>query len=114
MVNDEKHEVPLRYGRTDGENLLFMPKGKFFSVGYNPRYGLVDVCEDNGDPFFEGRVNIKSLLSGLQSEDQKEVDSKVDDYIMRSYDNYMWNTHNRPEHHVNSSEPVLEVLTDSR
>jgi hypothetical protein len=107
MVREEFHAIPLRYGRTDGENLPLMTEGKFFAVGYNPKYGLVDVCEDNGDSFFEGRVNIESLLSRLRSMNQKETDSKVEEYIMESYHNWR----NCQDNSDSSLKPTLEVLT---
>lgn len=110
MVNDEFHEHPLRYGKTDGANLPYMPKDKYFSVGYNPKYGLVDVLEDNGDPFFEGRVNIESKLSELESEDQEEVYSEVEDFIMEAYHN-TWDYRINPKKYVSSPTPILEILT---
>ncbi|MBR9704770.1 hypothetical protein GOV12_05125 [Candidatus Pacearchaeota archaeon] len=80
-VREEAHMIPLRYGRTDGENLPFMQVGKFFSIGYNPRYGLVDVCEDNGDPFFEGRVNIENELPRMLSKAGSPSPENVDQYL---------------------------------
>lgn len=157
---DEAHLIPLMSGRTDGENISGMVEGKFYSTGYNSKYGLMDVCEDNGDSIFEGRVNIENELPRmlsragssspenvdqyltnrtqimrLESElagseidpneiklkideyrdelgfDFNKVDSEVEDYIMDSYHNYLWNCRTRPENHVSSSEPVLEVPT---
>ena len=108
MENDEHYDVPLRHGRTDGINLLSMEKNKLFAIGYNSKYGLVDVCEDDGVPYFEGRVNIENLLSENQSEDPRFLNSKVEDHIRSSYNNYQDNRDN-PEY--SSPTPILEVLT---
>ena len=76
MENDEFVEVALRYGKTNGLNIPFMPENKFFVVGYNNKYGLLNVHEDRGEPYFEGRVNIETLLSELKSK-HKEVFFKL-------------------------------------
>ena len=92
------------------QNLKFMPKGKYYAIGYNSTHGLVDVCEENGAPFFEGRINIEDQLSKLQSEDQKEVDTKVEALIMEAYNNW-GNYQNNPDKYTNQPTPTLEVLT---
>ncbi len=108
MANDEFHKYALRYGKTDGVNIPLMPKDKYFAVGYNGRFGLLDVLEGNGEPVFEGRINIESLLSELSSKDKETVDSRVEDCIMKSYQNYR-SHQSDPEGEYN---PILEVLTD--
>ena len=110
MVNEQFHEIPLNYGRTDGENLPSMRNDKFFCVGYNQKYGLVDVCEDNGKPFFEGRVNIESLLSEIKLDSQKAVNSQVENSIMEAYNNSMDNQ-DISNRYAGSSTPSLEILT---
>lgn len=111
MIKDEFHMIPLRYGKTDGENIPYMPKDKYFAVGYNPKYGLIDVLEDNGDSFFEGRVNIEKVLSELQSVNRENVDSQVEDFIMKSYLNF-WDYQNNPEEYASPPTPILEILTN--
>ena len=111
-VREKAHIPSLMYGITDGKNLPFMQVGKNFSVGYNSRYGLVDVCEDNGAPFFEGRVNIENLLSKLQSESQRDVESQVKTHIMNSYNN-LFDYQNNPQKYSSPPTPILEVLTRS-
>ena len=124
MTNDEFHKVPLNYGKTDGENLPFMPKDKYFAVGYNDKYGLVDVKEGNGVSFFEGRINIENLLAKLQSTSvlgevsdksfpfvkQKIINSQVEDFIMEAYNN-LWDYQTNPEKHVSPPTPILEILS---
>lgn len=111
IPSDEYHETVLNYGRTDGNNLPRMPKDKYFSVGYNPTHGRVDVMESNGVPYFEGKVPIQGLLSKLKSEKQETINSEVEDFIMKSYHNY-WDLQNSPGKHISSSTPVLKVLTN--
>ncbi|MCK4730754.1 MAG: hypothetical protein KAT28_05545 [Candidatus Aenigmarchaeota archaeon] len=110
MVRDDYQETVLNYGRTDGENLPGMPKGIGFSVGYNSRYGLVDVLVSGDVSFFEGRVNIEKLLSEYQSADKKEVNSQVEGFIMEAYNN-LGDYQNNPEKHINPPTPILEVLS---
>jgi len=111
MKNDAFHQIPLRYGKTDGENLPGMPKDKYFVVGYNGTYGLVDVCEGNGKPILRGemRTNIEGLLTTLGSlGDSDLIDSKVEDYIMDAYANSMGNQESGEG--VDPSIPAMEVL----
>lgn len=81
----EPHTNPLNHGRTNGKNIPHMPDGKFFAVGYNSRYGLLDVCEDNGTPYLEGQVNIEKLLAYHQTQERRDANSIVDNHIMDSY-----------------------------
>tara|TARA_Y100000034_G_C6706605_1_gene311910 strand:- start:333 stop:683 length:351 start_codon:yes stop_codon:yes gene_type:complete len=113
MERTEAHTIPLKSGRTSKQVLPGMTEGKFYSIGYNSTYGLIDVCEDNGAPFFEGRVEIKGLLSKLDAKDQRTKDTMVEKHIMTSYANF--------ESYQNDSDgpteiptPILEVLTDKR
>jgi len=110
--SDQNHKNVLNYGKTDGTNIPFMPSDKYFSVGYNNIYGLIDVCEGNGDPVFEGRVGIEKLLLDLRSEPKERVDPKVEDLIMKSYNNYRDHQKN-PKKHDSPRTPIMEVLTDN-
>lgn len=107
MVNDQLHQFVLEYGKTSSENLPEMPSGKYFCIGYNPRYGLVDVMEEDGEPFFEGRVNIERLLASIGNKEREIIDAKVEDYIMQAYANFL--SSNRRE--LCSTAPQLEILT---
>ena len=55
----------------------------------------MNVHEDRGEPYFEGRVNIETLLSELESK-HKEVDQGVEDFIMKSYNN-LWDYNKNPK-----------------
>ena len=112
MVKEEHYDIPLRYGRTDGVNVPNMIEGKFFTTGYNPKYGLMDVCEDNGEPIFEGRVNIERLLSETRL-NGRSLNLEVDQYIASSYNNLVDYATN-PENYEICPDPILEVLTDKR
>ena len=121
MKNDEKkngediipseqyHEFVLNYGKTDEENLPDMLSDNYFCIGYNPIYGLVDVLKGNGIPVFEGRIDIGDLLAKIETDDRKEIDSQVENYIMEAYDNSMADINNSEKY--DSSKPSLEVLT---
>ena len=106
--NAESVKNPLRYGITDGNNIPFMPKGKSFCVGYNDKYGLINVHEDKGEPYFEGRINVEDLLPELQSKDQEEINERLEDYTMKPY------LDSRKTPNSYNSEPIMEVLTDKR
>lgn len=87
---DQSQEIVVDYGTTDGENIPYMPRGKKYSMGYGPnsKRGHLDVYEGygpDGTKFFNGSVDIGNLLSRLQSADQEEVNSQVENLIRRSY-----------------------------
>lgn len=109
MANHKAFKVQLRYGTTDGTNLPFIPGGRNFVIGYNSKYGLVRVTEGKGDVFFEGRVSIRGLLSRLQPGSQNEVNSQVEDFIMKSYHNF-WDYQKHPNQYDAPPTPMLEVL----
>lgn len=112
MTSDEYHEFEqLDFGRTNGTNLPGMTLNKLFDVAYNHRYGLVTVCEDNGELHFDGRVNIESLLSRIQSEDRKTIDKRVYGLIMESYSN-LQDYRSNPENYESTPETIMEVLVD--
>lgn len=112
MATDDLFKFLLKRGDTDGVNIPFIPEGKYFVVGYNDTYGLLDVCEkDNGEPYFEGRVNIESLLLETKSERREVINTKVYIYIMKSYTNF-WNYRNNLEKYDALPTPILEVLTN--
>jgi len=113
MKRAEIHQdIILDYGRTSRKIFPKMQRNKYFSVGYNKTYGHIVSCEDNGDPIFDGMVKVKGLLSKLESEKQETKDSKVHNFIMRSYDN--WNDfENNPRKYDNvPPEPILHVSTN--
>lgn len=108
MENDEYVKVALRYGRTNGLNIPYMTENKLFVVGYNSIYGLLNVHEDKGKPYFEGRVNIETLLSELKSK-HKEVDSGVEDFIMKSYNNLLDYNRNHKKYGNVPPKPIMSV-----
>ena len=110
MTGDELHKISLNYGKTNSSNLPHMPNDKYFAIGYNDRFGLVDVCEGDGTPFFEGRVNIESLLPKLRSQDPENLDSNVEKHIMEAYTNYWAHRINLREY-TDKPSPMLEVLS---
>ncbi|MEA3429942.1 MAG: hypothetical protein U9R08_01580 [Nanoarchaeota archaeon] len=110
MKNDQFHEIPLKYGKTDEVNFPDMPGNNYFCVGYNQKYGLVDVMEGDGNPVFEGRINIENLLSQNRLEKSQIVDSRVEDFVMSSYRNLREEQKN-PYKRVDPSKPVLECLS---
>jgi hypothetical protein len=95
----------INYSGFDSKSLPFMPNNTCFSIGYNDKYGLVDVMGDksyNYEPYFEGRVNIEKLLEEKIPKDKKET--KIEEQIMQAYYNYFDNNSDK-------SAPKLEVLT---
>lgn len=110
-------DIPLSYGKTDGKNIPYMPSDKLFMVGYNTKYGLLNVHESGNklgeQSYFKGRVNIENLLSKLPSKKGRETESRVYNYIMTSYMN-LRNHQRNPERqkHNTSLVPILEVLVD--
>jgi len=115
MENEEFVKFPLSYGRTGETDIPFIPghisANKFFCVGYNSRYGLVNLHEDDGTPYFEGRINIESLLSEIQLEDRNEVNLQVESHIMDAYHNLFDYQNNPRKYEGVPPEPILEVLT---
>lgn len=112
MVGDDRHEHVLNYGITDGSNLAYMPHGKYFCVGYNNRFGLIDVMEGHGPdgtPGFEGRINIESLIEDAEL-GSDELNETVESYIMKAYGNMV-------KHRLNPEDdpdrPILNVLKDN-
>ena len=108
----------LNYGRTDGKNLPNVPVNKFFSVGYNQKYGLVDVIDGDGQgtdglSIFEGAINIEKLLAQLPQrteETAKQIDKTVETYIMDAYNN-LWDYETNTPKYDTKPTPILEVLT---
>lgn len=113
VENPSSVNIYLNYGTTDGDNIPYMPEGKYFCVGYNPKYGLINVRKDRGEHYYEGRVNIEDLLSETQSRGQEEIDTRVEEYIMEAYHNSE-KYRKSPEKYNISTEPIMEVLTDKR
>jgi len=86
MKSDEEIRIPLRHGRTNGTNLPHMTEGKLLATGYNSVNGLVNVCEDDGELYYEGRVNIESELPKILSEEGSANPDNVDQYITKRYE----------------------------
>ena len=82
---------------TDGENLPNMPIGKKYVMGYNDTYGLLDVHEDNGELFYEGRKDIRETLKILKDSSREETDEAVEKIVLTAFKN-----------------EELEVLVDKR
>jgi len=109
----------LDYGGFDSKSLSEdMPEDTCYSIGFNDTYGLVDVIDDKHKPYFEGRIDITSLLKELKFEDIKDkkpsskeikkISPYIEKEIMNAYDNWFY-SENNPEEEVIS--PILEVLT---
>ena len=92
MTNSILYETALAWGSPGEKNPLDRPENDKYSViGYNAteNLGLVDVCEGDGTPILEGKVDLGDLLSGSQSEDPAERYSRVEEYIIQAYRNGM-------------------------
>ena len=105
---DDFHEVALKYGRTSEELFPTLPQDKYFAVGYNKKFGLIDVHEDDGRPVFEGRINIEDFLASQPYKSGENLDTQVLSHIMKANDNY-WAAKNNQE--VDPNEPILEIVT---
>jgi len=80
-INEESVDIPLRYGVTDEKNLPGMTEGKLFATGYNARYGLVNVDENDGEAYFRGRVNIENELPSILSDEGASSTYGADQYV---------------------------------
>lgn len=105
MEINQYYENPLRYGKTDNENIPFAPADNYFVVGHNSTHGLIYVCNDEGTPSVDGAINIENLLANIKSNTQEEKDSKVENHIMDAYINTLGPN-------KDSSKPTLESLTN--
>ncbi len=113
MVNYELVEFPLRWGRTNGSNIPYMTEGKLFVMGYNPRYGLLNVHEDRVEPYFEGRVNIETLLPELKLK-HREVDSGVEKFIIESYNNLLDYNRNPDQYCDVTPKPIMRMRVGNK
>ncbi len=99
-VNENAEEFlkcPISWDYTNGENLPNMPTGKKYVIGYNDTYGLLNVHEDDGVSFYEGRKDIRETLKKLEDEPRKEIDEVIGKIILTAY-----------------KDEKLEVLVDKR
>jgi len=107
--NIEYIAVPLWYGRANESEFPFTERhreaNKLYCVGYNPRFGSVVLCEENGNPYFDARVDVQGALTNAGPIGKEETDRLVEKLIASSYQNH---------YSGRDSEARLEVITEKR